>query len=63
LWGVGFNAAGGVSLIQTKFFRLSAETSIGTTLYLFDTWQGFKNDMFWGDLFAKIILEVTFRVK
>ena len=63
LWGVGFNTGFGVSLIQTKYVRLSAETSAGTTLYLFDTWEGFHNDMFWGDLFIKAVFEVTFRIK
>jgi hypothetical protein len=64
LFGVGFNTGGGVSLVQTRFFRLSAETSIGTTLYmLFDTWEGFKNDMFWGDLYIKAVVEIAVRVE
>ena len=60
LWGVSLGSGIGLSLIQTRWFRLTGEASCGATLYGFRTHEGFSNDVFAGDLFAQIAVEIVF---
>lgn len=60
LWGVSIGSGFGVSLIQTNFMKLSAAASCGGTLYGFETHEGFDNDVFVGDLYLKLSVEMLF---
>ncbi len=60
LWGVSLGSGIGLSLIQTRWLRLTGEASCGATLYGFRTHEGFSNDVFAADLLAKITVEIVF---
>ncbi|NOR44788.1 MAG: hypothetical protein GQ534_04310 [Candidatus Delongbacteria bacterium] len=46
IWGVDLNAAVGFNLMQFKHLRIGVEFNPGITIWWFDTYQGFTNDVF-----------------
>ena len=46
IWGVDFNVATAVNIMQFKHLRVGIEFNPGITIWWFDTYQGFTNDVF-----------------
>ena len=46
IWGVDFNVATAVNIMQFKYLRIGIEFNPGVTIWWFDTYQGFTNDVF-----------------
>jgi len=46
IWGVDFNVATAVNIMQFKHLRIGIEFNPGVTIWWFDTYQGFTNDVF-----------------
>lgn len=63
LWGLSLGSGFGVSLIQTNPFKLSTTATFGGALNWVETHEGFDNDVFVGDLYLKVSLEVLFGIK
>lgn len=63
LWGLSIGSGFGVSLIQTNSFKLSTTVAVGGTLNRFETHEGFDNDVFVGDLYLKVAIEVLFGLR
>ena len=53
LWGFDVNAALGLNYIQFRHFSLGVEFNPGMTIWGFDTYEGFSNDMFYPFLYLK----------
>jgi hypothetical protein len=53
LWGFDINAALGLNYIQFKHFSLGIEFNPGLTIWGFNTYEGFSNDIFHPFLYLK----------
>jgi hypothetical protein len=61
VFGLSGDAGAGWSLLQTKHLKLSFEVLAGGTLFWFQTFQAFKNDMFLPDGYLKAGVELLLR--
>jgi hypothetical protein len=60
LFGINADIGVGWSLVQMKYAKISVELIIGGTLFWLETFESFKNDMFYPDGFIKADVEVMF---
>ena len=60
LFGIDADIGAGWSFVQNKRVKISLELLAGGTLFWFDTFQSFKNDLFHPDGFIKAGIEVLF---
>jgi hypothetical protein len=60
LFGFDADIGLGWSFVQTKRVKISAELLAGGTLFWFQTFEAFRNDMFMPDGFIKIGIEILF---
>lgn len=60
VFGLSGDVGAGWSLLQTKHLKLSFELLAGGTLFWFQTFQAFKNDLFMPDGYLKAGVELLF---
>ncbi|MBL8025543.1 MAG: hypothetical protein JNL74_03985, partial [Fibrobacteres bacterium] len=60
LTGFNLQTGFGWSFLQTKYAKFSAEVSANASVYGFDTWEGFTNDLFPASGHINLTLEAVF---